>query len=633
MSGIAGIIHFDRMPAQAGLIEHMTDRMAYRGPDGQGHWRHGSEAFGHCLLRTTPESADERQPLTDVDAGLLLVFDGRIDNSAELAHELRGHGAILRTRADSELVLRAYERWGPALLDHLEGDFAFGVWDQRARKLFCARDRIGNKPFHYFWNGTTFAFASDACALLALPWVERQLNLDFVAEILASEWMSLEDTFWKGIQRLPPAHRLDVSADGFSKSRYWRPRLDLSLPCRSPEEYAEYYRVLLFDVVRRMGRSSGPVACEVSGGLDSSALFAVAADLQRRGEWPAPDVHGYTLDFRGAGDADEMDYAQAVARHVGKAVTEVAPTRQPLAWYADWAKQQGYPAGYPNLVMSLGIRQEARRLGSNCLLMGSGGDEWLDGYPSYYAEAIAGRRWHELCQRLQLDSLDIGVPQAYWWLLRYGVGPLLPARLRAAIHAVRQRATRHDDWLTAPMRRRLRQQRARQSPMGTNVARVGQRSHLLTLSGAFPLLARESEERLCAWAGLEVRQPFWDVRIIEFTFATPECLRSHGTTTKVVHRRAMAGLLPESVLGRTSKADFMVTFAWSSAEIRDRLSRALPALADWVSPDRVLKVLRDHENPRISGWPEWRAWALYDCDTVRQTAQPSAREAEDQLRE
>jgi asparagine synthase (glutamine-hydrolysing) len=381
---------------------------------------------------------------------------------------------------------------------------------------------------------------------------------------------------------------------------------------------------MLFDVVRRMGNSSGPVACEVSGGLDSSALFAVAAELQRLGEWPAPDMHGYTLDFRGAGDADEMEYAQAVARHVGKTVTAVMPTRQPLAWYEDWAKRHGYPAGYPNGVMGLGIRQEARRHGSNCLVVGTGGDEWLDGHRTYYAEAIASGHWEELRQSLQLDSRDVGIPQAYWSLLRHGVGPLLPARLRRAIHAARLGSSGHDGWLAAPMRQRLLQRRATHSADATNVARIGQRSQLLQLNSAYGLLARESEERLCAWAGLEIRRPFWDKRLVEFAFATPENLRCQGTTTKAVHRHAMAALLPESVLRRTSKADFMVAFRWSSAEIRASLSAALPDLAEWVSSGRLLEVLQEYENPRLAGGPEWQAWTLLGCHAVRQTAALSA---------
>ncbi|HEX7374512.1 MAG TPA: asparagine synthase (glutamine-hydrolyzing), partial [Steroidobacteraceae bacterium] len=612
MSGIAGIIHFDRMPVQAGCIESMTDAMAHRARDGCGHWREGSTAFGHCLLVTTPESVDDRQPRVLEASGRVIALDGRIDNAAELRRDLRARGTVFRTATDSELVLHAYDQWGDDLPGHLDGDFAFGLWDPRERKLLCARDRTGSRPFHYHWNGNTLAFASDASALLALPGIDLQLNLDFVAEILASEWMSLEDTYWRGVRRLPPAHQMIVSAAGSRVARYWYPRLDGVPPCRSPQEYAEYYRSLLFDVVRRMGRSCGPVACEVSGGLDSSALFAVATNLQRQGALQAPDVHGYTLNFRGAGDADEMDYAQAVASHVGKPLHEVAPTRKSLHWYEEWVAREGYPAGYPNGVMSLGIREEARRRGSNCLIVGVGGDEWLDGNPTYFADAMAAGQWRALWRMLREDAADVGVLQTGRWLARYGVAPLLPAALRHAYHAYRRHSTRFDDWLSAPMQARLRERRRawHPAPLPSSTS-VGQRSLRLLVDGAYSLLARESEERLCAHAGLEIRRPFWDARIIEFAFATPERLRCHGSTNRALHRQAMEGLLPERVRQRESKADFMIAFDWSMDELRERLERALPHIADWVSPEMARRILADCGDPRHSGWPEWRAWGLY----------------------
>jgi asparagine synthase (glutamine-hydrolysing) len=168
-----------------------------------------------------------------------------------------------------------------------------------------------------------------------------------------------------------------------------------------------------------------------------------------------------------------------------------------------------------------------------------------------------------------------------------------------------------------------------QSADDTDVARTGQRSQLLQLNGAYGLLARESEERLCAWAGLEIRRTFWDKRLVEFAFATPERLRCSGMTSKSLHRRAMTTLLPESVLARTSKADFMVAFRWGSAELRDSLFEALAALSDWVSPDGLLQVLQDVENPLLTGWPDWRAWTLYGCHAMREAATLPARATHD----
>ena len=160
MSVIAGVIRFDGGPIEPRLIEKVTSAMHYRGPDGINHWVRGSVALGQCMLRTTPESVEETQPLANEDESLVLIMDGRVDNWEELRRELLGRGAKLRTRADAELALRAYETWGRDCLTHIDGDFALAIWDARRREAFCARDRVGVKPFYYQWNGRRLVFAS-----------------------------------------------------------------------------------------------------------------------------------------------------------------------------------------------------------------------------------------------------------------------------------------------------------------------------------------------------------------------------------------------------------------------------------------------------------------------------------------
>ena len=297
MSGIAGILHFDGRPVEPGQVEAMTAAMQYRGPDGIHHWRKGNVALGQCMLRTTPESLEETQPLTNEDESLVLVMDGRVDNWEELRRELLGQGAVLRTRADAELVLRAYEVWGRECLRHIDGDFALVIWDARRHEAFCARDRMGNKPFTYHWTGSTLYFASEQQAILRQPEVPQVLNEGMVAEYLAAQWFSNTETLWQGILRLEAAHSMGVSPAGPTLNRYWAPDLQASLSFRNDAECAEHYRALLFDVVRRLSRSMAPIACEVSGGLDSSAIFAVADSLQRGRQFGAPGLEGYTLDF------------------------------------------------------------------------------------------------------------------------------------------------------------------------------------------------------------------------------------------------------------------------------------------------------------------------------------------------
>ncbi len=378
--------------------------MHYRGPDGIDHWRRGNVALGQCMLRTTPESLEETQPLTNEDESLVLVMDGRVDNWEELRRELLGKGAVLRTRADAELVLRAYEVWGRDCLPHIDGDFALVIWDARRQEAFCARDRMGNKPFTWHWTGKTLYFASEQQAILRQPEVPQVLNEDVVAEYLAAQWFSNSETLWQGILRLDAAHTMVVTPSGPTLSRYWAPDLQASLSFRSDQECAEHYRALLFDVVRRLSRSIHPIACEVSGGLDSSAIFAVAETLRRQGQLPAPALEGYTLNFSGDPDADEIDYCRSVGAHLGQPIHEITPSHVPLSWYQDVALQyQDFP-DFPNGgAMGLPIAERARADGSRVLLNGLGGDQWLCGSEACYAEAIAGRRGRELLNILGDD--------------------------------------------------------------------------------------------------------------------------------------------------------------------------------------------------------------------------------------
>lgn len=175
MSAIAGIIHFDGAPIEPGLVEKMISAMAKRGPDGVNHWVNGTVALGQCMLRTTPESLEEEQPLTNEDNSLVLVMDGRVDNFNELRRELLKRGAVLRDRTDAELVLRAYEAWGESCPDRIIGEYVFFVWDSRRRVLFGARDAVGTRNFYYYVANNWFSFASEIKGLLTLPMYQDTL--------------------------------------------------------------------------------------------------------------------------------------------------------------------------------------------------------------------------------------------------------------------------------------------------------------------------------------------------------------------------------------------------------------------------------------------------------------------------
>ena len=581
MSAIAGIIRFDGAPIAPGQIEAMTTAMACRGPQGMSHWQGEGAALGHCLLQTTPESLEERQPVTSEDAALVLVMDGRIDNRREVRQALLAAGAVLRNHSDPELLLRAYQRWGENCLTRIEGDFACAIWHVRERRLFCARDPLGNRPFHYYWSGRSLVFATDLHAILALPEVPQVPNEGVLAEYLASQWYSRDETFWRGVLRLVAAHRLVVDARGPETRQYWSPDLFATLAYPRDEDYIEHYRELLTTTVKRLSRSFRPLACEVSGGLDSSAIFAVAEQLRQRGELLAPDLAGFTMNFEGDPAADEISYCRAVGKHLDKPVTEVSPWLPPLDWYRERARQYKHFPGMPNGVMAGNLMQQASAQGSRVLLNGVGGDEWLGAGYDCYLEELAAGNWRQFARLLRQEAASEGLAQSLWWAARHGLAPALPEATKAALRRISNWRTNDPDernWLTPALREALAQQQtARRPPVPPRLRWPGQRNELAMLRNPYNMLAHENHELFTASHGLELRRPLYTPAMVQFSFAVPKRLLFAGGVNRHCHRQALAGLLPETVLQRESKAEFSVTYHHYLPAMQDLLSREIPA--------------------------------------------------------
>ena len=620
MSGIAGIIHFDGAPVAIGQIEGMTSAMAYRGPDGIHHWQRGSVALGQCMLRTTPESLEETQPLANEDESLVLVMDGRVDNWEELRRKLLLHGALLRDRSDAELVLRAFETWDRDCLDHIDGDFALAIWDARQQQLFCARDRIGNKPFFYHWNGTTLLFASELHPILALASVPETLNEGMLAEFLAWEWHSSDETLWTGVLRLVEAHRMVVGSAGPRPEKYWQPDLWETLPFTTDQDYIDHYRELLADSVRRLSRSHHPVAVEVSGGLDSSAVFGVAEHLRRAGRLPAPAITGYTLAFPDDREANELAYARAVGEHLGLPIHEIDPSQMPLSWFADRARNERQFPGFPNTAMFEGMRQQAHRAGSRVVLTGEGGDEYLGGTRLYYAEELAQRQWSTLRDSFKADVAAFGASQAIGWFLRYGILPSLPGACEDAIYRIARKlrgtAARDPYWLARGLREALLRRR-KQSIRPRMKARVAGQRGLLGYD-PFSDHVMQQIECLGARAGMEMRYPLRTRSIVQFACSTPERLRLRGNRSKHIHVKALHDVLPRLLLERTSKAGFSVVFRAHVDRMREDLTRTIPARrSDWVTPEGMLRLYQTYQDHPEYHWSLWVLWSIHACDTIR----------------
>lgn len=587
MSGIAGFVHFDGRPADKALLRGMTGAMHYRGPDGIRHWCRGAVALGHCALATTGEQSAEVQPLQNEAGDGVLVFDGRLDNRPELRRELLSTGARLRDDSDAELVLQAYEQWDADCVRHMDGEFSMVVWNARTACLFCARDRMGIRPFHYRWDGATFTFASDVHAVLAMPWVPQELNAGMVTEALAVEYLSLDDTFWNGVLRLPAATYIVVTGQGLRQRRYWEPDPALQLPCKTDADYVHYHRELLRDVLQRQCRSHQPVACEVSGGLDSSALFAVGHALLREGSLLAPGLRGFALSFSDA-LADESAYRQALTEFTGESIEEVTPGRYPVSWYQQYGATYRNFAGFPNWTMFRPLYAAARAKGCSVVLNGTGGDEWLG--------SLAGWR-------------TTGVAE----LLRWITWEVLPERCKAWVRFHRGLPV-PSAWLSREMASILRRRRSL-----TKISARGdlQRQQLALLRDAFGQFGRELAEREAAMCGIERRQPFWDRRIVEAAFATPEWLRARDGEDKWLHRRAMDEVLPPAILRRDDKANFLVMAKEQRPELAAAIQHMLPARPSWV---RARRVRPPAEYVGRGALADFGQWALLMADSLDRSA-------------
>lgn len=620
MSGIAAIIRFDGGQVEPGSIEMITEALSYRGPDGIQHRALGSVALGHCMLHTTLESLEEHQPLFNEDESVALVMDGWLGNWEELRSELLSKGAHLRTRSDAELVLRAYERWGEDCPSHLEGEFAFVVWNGRRCEALCVRDHAGLRPLHYSWDGKRLIVASDIAGVLAVPGVEQRPNRGMIAEYMASEFISEDETIWCDVMRLPLASHAVFAREGTRITRYWSPQPKASIRYQRDEDYFEQYRELFAECVRRASRTHLPLACEVSGGIDSSAVFAMAHRLHKEGRLQAPSVRGYTLRFDASNrDADEIEYARAVGEYVGEEIMEVSPFFPDLPWFEERGREDRDIPPYPSGVMGLALGERAVRDGARVILSGSGGDEWLDGSPLYYAEAMAAKNWSALYRYFREDVSQVGLSLSAWWIFRFGFAQFLPPRALKLRHkvltALGQRKPDDRYWLSTELRELLQLRRARiQQDLcwrDSFRTRLGiSRWH----DDRFNCISCNQGARNCARTGFERRSPMFSRRFIEFAFAIPERLRSRGGMNKFIHRKALAGLLPDVVANRATKAEFSLSFSRLLDEMRELFVEDLPrnggGCLDAKGMDRLFGSYR------TAGNSIWELWGIFGCENA-----------------
>jgi asparagine synthase (glutamine-hydrolysing) len=559
VSGIAGVLWrrgAPRTEERARRLENMLARMRFRGPDRSAVRLDAEAELGQCTLETTPEDALDTPPVVSPGGRVSIVADARLDNREELARGLDLSEAELAACSDAALLSRAYERWGRASVLRLLGDFAFVAWDEERRELVCARDAFGVRPLYYHVGARAFRCASDMQALLTDPDVPLRPHRESVGLRLLGDYHESGQTLYEGIFAVPAAHLVVADAARVRVERFWSPDRFGRLPPRTDDEYARELRALVTEAVRSRLRSRGQVAAVVSGGVDSSSVAGEAERLRRLGLGPTAPLLVAHIAFPGTSE-DETPFSRGVARLWSLPTLEVCPlasaeTMRPApvhghrdVWYD------------PRACMYTPLWAGVHARGVRAVLTGDGGDLVMTpGYAEIADHLLAGRPFAALGR----SALARRPLARYAWqeLWQCGIKPVVPESVRALARPLRRR---NDPILTPDLHRRLVERsyacrRARLSrPFGSLNG-----LHLCAAieEGRFhPELSQF--ERLAATAGVELRHPLLDRRIIEFQLALPPEQRHVPglDKPKPVVRRAMRDVLPPEVLARPRSGDYV----------------------------------------------------------------------------
>ena len=534
----------------------MVAVQAHRGPDDTGTYLGDGVGLGHNRLSIIDLSAAGHQPMSSFDGVMWVVFNGEIYNYVELREELDAYP--FRSETDTEVILAAYRRWGKSCVDHFNGMFSFAVWDTRERVLFCARDRLGIKPFHYAWLGGRFMFASEIKALLAAG-LPAAPAMPVWADYLSHGYYDHRpDTFFEGVRALPPGHTLTVKNGREQLSSYWSlGELDPEPTCISDSVAEHRFRELLADSVRLRLRSDVPVGVNLSGGLDSASLM-VTVDDQLEGEGA---IETFTAGFVDS-DYDEVEWAAAVPqrRRWVRNVSRVGPG---AAWNAldktMWHQEAPF-GGVATLAYHC-LHGVARDRGVTVLLEGQGVDEMFAGYgyfrPHFFRDLLESGQHARLRRELRAFGDPRGDLRRLRRLLRGedepryqdGTSHLRPECVDTDVHALAGDVPSFD------------------TPFGHHVSNALYRDLRHT---KLPRVLRMND-RLSMAFGRELREPYLDHRLVEFAFSLPSAQKLRSGTTKSLLRRAMAGRLPDQVRGLPKRAVVTPQREWLRGELRPQI--------------------------------------------------------------
>ncbi|MDJ0380340.1 asparagine synthase (glutamine-hydrolyzing) [Streptomyces sp. G-G2] len=586
MCGITGWVSFGRdLRAEGRTLDAMTETMACRGPDDRGTWCEGPAALGHRRLAVI-DLPGGRQPMTAVtpDGTVALVYSGEAYNFTELRRELTDRGHRFSTDSDTEVVLRGYLEWGEDLPQRLNGMYAFAVWDGRHDTLVMVRDRMGIKPFYYYPTPDGVLFGSEPKAILANPLARARVRLDGLRELFTLV-KTPGHAVWDGMREVEPGTVVTVSRSGTRRRVYWqletRPHLD------DRADSIATVRSLLDDIVGRQLVADVPRCILLSGGLDSSAMTALAARrLAERGE----QVRTFAVDFAGQADhfvaselrgTSDTPFVHDVARASGTDHQDIVLDSQALAdpdVRARMIRARDLPAGFGDMDASLYLLFRAVREHSTVALSGESADEVFGGYLQFFDEEA--RRG-----------------DTFPWLVRFGRdfgddADVLRSDVARELDLASYVA---DSYRTAVAGI---QRLDGESDFEYRMRRI---CHLHLTRFVRVLLDRK--DRASMAVGLEVRVPFCDHRLVEYVYNTPWSMKSFDGREKSLLREATADVIPRSVYDRVkspypSTQDPKYAVALQN-HVKDLLARPAHPVFGLVDRERISRAAHS-DAPRVT---------------------------------
>ncbi|MDG9704520.1 asparagine synthase (glutamine-hydrolyzing) [Streptomyces sp. DH37] len=586
MCGIVGWVDFERdLSQERAVAEAMTRTMACRGPDAEGVWLDRHAAIGHRRLSVI-DLAGGRQPMLAEEGGLpptVLTFSGEIYNYRELRSELASRGHRFRTQSDTEVVLRAYLEWGQDMVGKLNGMFAFGIWDARREELVLVRDRMGVKPLYYYPTPNGVLFGSEPKAILANPEVPRRVNADGLREILDMV-KTPEHAVFTGMSEVRPGHLVRVRRQGLSKHRYWA--LEAAEHTDSLDRTVRTVRELLEDIVSRQLISDVPLCSLLSGGLDSSAVTALAAKaLKDQGAGP---VRSFSVDFVGAAESfvpDPLrstpdapfvrDLAELVEADHREILLDSDDLSDPVVRAAVLGATDLPPVWYGDLWPSLYLLFRAVRERSTVALSGESADELFGGYSWFH-------------------DPEVLTAETFPWLTTtpgpfYDGTPLFDKGLIGRLDIPgRRRDSYHEAIAEVPT-----------LPGETGLEkRMRELSYLNLTRFVNTLLDRK--DRMSMAVGLEVRVPFCDHRLVEYVFNAPWSMKKFDGREKSLLRAATRDILPKSIVERVKAPYPSTQDSGYEKKLRDRLAEVVSSGDAPILPLLDLDRVKDRLNRPVS---------------------------------